>query len=223
VQYYLDAAENIPITVAPLGLDPIDPPVIQPGAPPYFVCIGTIEARKNHKLLLDLWPRLATEFGGRSPRLVLIGQRGWGSRKITDRLTNMRAAIAEYGDLPDRQMFQLLRGARALLLPSLAEGFGLPVAEALALRVPVICSDLPALRETGGDAANYLDPADAAAWHGAIVDYLADSPRRQAQITRLSAWQPPRWEDHFSIVDRLIAQLTCSRRAGEQLPPDRAG
>jgi glycosyltransferase involved in cell wall biosynthesis len=123
----------------------------------------------------------------------------------------MPGLVAEHRDMPDRQMASLLRGARALLLPLLAEGFGLPVIEALALRVPVICSDLPALRESGGDVPDYLDPSDAVAWRTAILDYLDDTPRRQAQLVRLAMRRKPRWEDHFAIVDRLIAGLPSPR------------
>jgi glycosyltransferase involved in cell wall biosynthesis len=194
------------ITVAPLG---VDPPEIcpSPTMDPYFVCIGTIEARKNHRLLLDLWQRLVTEMGDRAPRLILIGQRGFGSSDIADRLRGLSGPVTERPNLPDMAMTALLSGARALLLPSLAEGFGLPVAEALSAGVPVLCSDLPALRESGGGVPEYLEPTDIAAWHQAVVDYTADTPRRAAQMQRLVSWQPPTWAAHFAIVERVIAEL----------------
>lgn len=94
-----------------------------------------------------------------------------------------------------------------MLFPSFAEGYGLPVAEALACGVPVICSDLPALREVGGDVPEYLDPIDGIAWMAAIEAYIADpSPRRAAQMQRLRAWQCPTWPDHFAgVLDLLDA------------------
>jgi glycosyltransferase involved in cell wall biosynthesis len=92
-------------------------------------------------------------------------------------------------------------------LPSFAEGFGLPVVEALAQGVPAICSDLPALRESGSGVPDYLDPSDAAAWLAAILDYTDDSPRRRTQLARLAQWCAPRWDDHFAIVDELLAGL----------------
>jgi glycosyltransferase involved in cell wall biosynthesis len=93
------------------------------------------------------------------------------------------------------------------LLASFAEGFGLPVIEALAHGVPVLCSDLPALRESGGGVPDYLDPADPVAWHAVIVDYLADSPRRRTQLGRLALWRAPRWYEHFAVVDQLLDDL----------------
>jgi len=196
---------DIPITVAPLGLDlTTDPKRANPAEPPYFVCIGTLEARKNHAMLLDVWQRLAAEHGELAPRLMLIGRRGWGSDGLADRLAALSPLVVEQPGLSDTAMTALLRGARALLLPSLAEGFGLPVIEALAHGVPVLCSDLPALRESGGGVPDYLDPADRVAWHAAVVDYLADSPGRRAQLARLGSWRAPRWDEHFSVVDRLL-------------------
>lgn len=210
------AAGSIPLEVAPLGIDLPDTmaPDINArdstpdgGAPPYFVCIGTLEARKNHRLLLDLWQRLAADLGDRTPRLLLVGRRAFGGEAIGARVAASGGLVTEHAEMPDARMTALLRGARALLLPSFAEGFGLPVVEALGHGVPVLCSDLPALRESGGGVPDYLDPADIDAWRRAVVDYLADSPRRRDQRARLAAWRPPRWSDHFAAVERLLAGL----------------
>jgi glycosyltransferase involved in cell wall biosynthesis len=202
---------DLPVTVAPLGLD------LAVGQPetakrPYFVCLGTIEPRKNHTLLLDIWQCVVAERGEQAPRLLLVGRRGWGSGKIAARLPGLYPFVEEQPDLPDRALRPLLRGApRALLMPSFAEGFGLPVIEALAQGAPVLCSELPALRESGDGAPDYLDPADAAAWRAAILDYAIDSPRRQAQLARLGQWRAPLWEEHFAVVDQLLAKLTEAR------------
>jgi len=198
---------KIPIAVAPLGIDPSDDNTPSRFDAPHFVCIGTVEARKNHRLLLDVWEHLRTELGTRTPRLHLIGQRGFGREPLVRHLGGLHDVVTEHRGLPDTVMVTLLRGARALLLPSFAEGFGLPVAEALALGVPVLCSNLAAIRESGGGVPDYLDPHDPAAWRRAILDYTADSPRRQAQFARLADWRPPRWADHFDIVDQLVAAL----------------
>jgi glycosyltransferase involved in cell wall biosynthesis len=197
---------DIPVAVAPLGIDL--PEATQPDAGvPYFICIGTIERRKNHKLLFDVWQRLAAELGQQTPRLILIGQRGFGGEEIAGYLGTMHDIVVEHSDLPDAAMAGLLRGARALLLPSLAEGFGLPVIEALAHGVPVLCSDLPALHESGDDVPDYLDPHKEGDWRTAILDFLTDSPRQQAQLARLAQWRPPSWPEHFALVERLIAAL----------------
>jgi glycosyltransferase involved in cell wall biosynthesis len=212
------AGRDAPVLVAPLGLDlPAEP--TDPGSPldrPYFVYLGTIEARKNHLLLLNLWRQLATELGAAAPLLVLIGQRGWETENVVDMLDRspaLRGVVIEHNNLPDTEMVRLLKGARALLLPSFAEGFGFPVIEAFGVGVPAVCSDTPALRETGGAIAEYLDPLDGPGWRRAILDYTAaDSPRRAAQLERLAGWRPPRWQDHFASVDPFITETAAAPR-----------
>jgi len=217
LQPHLDRAGRAPpVLVAPFGVDlpaaPIDrdPPFDRP----YFVYVSTIEARKNHLLLLNLWRRLATELGDRAPLLVLVGQRGWETENVVDMLERcpaLRGAVIEHNAMPDGEMVRLLTGACALLLPSFAEGFGFPLIEALERGVPALCSDIPALRETGGTVPDFIDPLDGPGWHAAILDYAAPgSSRREAQLARLSFWDPPRWDHHFAIVDRFIAEVAAS-------------
>ena len=201
-----------PIAVAALGVAPPQveaPPV---ALRPYFVVLGTIEPRKNHMLLLNMWRNFATTLGPAAPRLVVVGRRGWENENVLDmleRCTALDGLVREAGMLPDREVASLLRGARALLFPSFAEGFGLPLAEALALGVPAIASDLAALREVGQQAPDYIDPLDGASWRNAVLDYARpDSPGRRAQVARLATWQPPSWDRHFAEVDRLLDRLS---------------
>jgi glycosyltransferase involved in cell wall biosynthesis len=206
-----------PIVVAPLGLSIGIPPPTGPSLPgsPYFVMIGTIEPRKNHLMILNVWRSLRIVEGSGTPRLVLIGGRGWENENIIDMLERspfLRGIVEEKPQVSDDEMVQLLRGARALLMPSFGEGYGMPVAEALALGVPALCSDTPALREVGGNVPEYIDPLDGPAWRSAILDYsAADSPRRSAQLTRLASWQPTTWEDHFQKVLALLQTLRSRR------------
>ncbi|WP_205691911.1 glycosyltransferase family 4 protein [Caulobacter soli] len=211
--YLAATGRDIPVHVAPLAPDfaPDHASRSAPDAPPYFVALGTIEPRKNHLLLLNVWRRLAQTLGPHAtPRLVLIGRRGWENENVLDLLDRcplLRMVVTEHNRLPDLEVRRLVAGARALLMPSFAEGYGLPVAEALALGTPVVASDLPALRETGGAAPDYLDPLDGPAWSQAALDYtVADSPRRRAQLTRLRGWRAPTWDDHVAGVLEFLAE-----------------
>ena len=146
--------------VAPLGCAPFASPAA-PATPaqPYFVVLGRIVPRKNHLLLLTIWRRLGPE----APRLVIVGARMPGIENVIDlleRSTALRGTVEERSRVPDAELGPLLVGARALLFPSLAEGYGMPLAEALAAGVPVLCSDLPPFREVGADVPEYLDPLD---------------------------------------------------------------
>src|SRR5580698_988440 len=96
---------------------------------PYFVILGTIEPRKNHWLLLQVWRRLVERLGDRTPRLVVIGQRGWECENAVDmleRCEELRGVVTELPACPDVELTSYLRHARALLFPSFAEGYGMP-------------------------------------------------------------------------------------------------
>jgi len=178
---------------------------------PYFLCVGTIEPRKNHLLLLNLWRAMAESMPAHAvPRLVIVGRRGWENEQVVDMLERCPALVGhveERNGCSDRALHDLLRGARALLLPSFAEGYGMPVAEALTVGTPVICSDLPALREAGGDAPDFLDPLDGPGWRAAILDHYHAGPMHAAQARRVSAWQAPTWDDHIATVCAAIEAL----------------
>jgi glycosyltransferase involved in cell wall biosynthesis len=197
-----------PVPRVPAATDTTDTVPIDP----YFICIGTIEPRKNHLLLLNIWRRMVEEGGAEPvPRLVIVGRRGWENEQVIDMLERCPALagrVEEHAGLPDRAMADLIGHARALLLPSFAEGFGMPVTEALGAGVPVVCSDLPALREAGSAVPDFLDPLDGGSWIRTIRDYAKqDSALRAAQLDRLSRWKPPGWADHVAILLDLIGKV----------------
>ena len=191
-----------PACVAPLGIDvaPVEAP--RHGG---FVALGTIEPRKNHALLLDVWETLAAE--GDPPTLHIIGRRGWLNEDLFARLDARPGGVVEHSDATDAEVSAFLSGARALLFPSFAEGYGLPLAEALALGVPVIASDLPALREVGGAAPDYLSPDDVAGWRKAIEAHAGSDAPAAAQARRRSTWRAPTWAAHFAAVDEILTSL----------------
>jgi glycosyltransferase involved in cell wall biosynthesis len=137
---------------------------------PYFIVCGAIEPRKNHVLLLHVWRQLAEERGDRTPALVVVGKRGWNSESAIALLERSRVSrhVVEVAGLPTPALKRLMDGACALLAPSLAEGFGLPVAEAIAAGVPVIASDIDAFREMPAQDATLIDPLDGLRWLEAI-------------------------------------------------------
>jgi len=201
-----------PSLVAPLGITPAGQDAAMPRmATPYFVTVGTIEGRKNHLLLLNLWAEMARSLGPLCPQLVIIGQRGWECEQAIDMIERCAAIQGHVVELPrcsDVELAAYMRGARALLFPSFVEGYGLPLVEALACGTPVIASDLGVFRELAGDIPDYLSPLDGLGWRDRILDYAEpDSPSRAAQIARLEGWTPPSWDAHFSLVDRWLAQM----------------
>ena len=208
------AAEGVDMprgVVAWLGIEPAQttntPP---PQSAAYFITVGTIEARKNHLLLLDVWKRLVRSLGHHAPQLLIVGGRGWEAEEALRNLDDLGALnghVREISACSDRELKGLLRGARALLMPSFVEGFGLPVMEALSQGTPVIASDLPVYREIVGDIPTYLDPTNPAQWEEIVRSFCGDGPERDRQLDRMATYKAPRWDDHFRIVDRWLTQL----------------
>jgi len=150
-----------------------------PGLPErYLVSVATLEPRKGLDVLLAALDRL----GAAAPPLVVVGQPGWGGVRVE------RPGVHVLGRIPDADLGVVLRRATALVMPSRAEGFGLPVAEAMALGTPVICSDVPALAEVADGAAVLVRSGDAVALADAIRDVTADDALlqklRDAGLTR---------------------------------------
>lgn len=204
---------SMPPAVAALlapGMSGISPG-IRPMASPYFVILGTIEPRKNHWMLLHLWRGLVERLGEAAPRLVVIGQRGWECENVVDmleRCERLTGFVIEKSGCPDTELVTYLCHAQALLFPSFAEGYGIPLVEALALGVPVIASDLPVFREVAGEIPEYIDPLDGKRWSELVSDYAnPDSRLRAAQLDRMGGFKAPTWADHFARVDALLDRL----------------
>lgn len=206
--------ENLPVPpvlVAALGHNL--PPPADAALPaglrlPYFVALGTIEPRKNHLLLLSLWRQMAKNNSDSIPQLVVLGRRGWECEQVVDMLERCEAIhphLLEVNDASDEQVVSLLKGARALLMPSFAEGFGMPVQEALAVGTPVISSPLPAIKEFAGDIPDYAAPHDGARWMELIEDYGRDNSQlRAAQLERLKRFKDTSWPEHFTLVEEFL-------------------
>jgi glycosyltransferase involved in cell wall biosynthesis len=192
------------VEAAPLGIDTPAPADAARRDRPYFLMVGTIEPRKNHLLLLHIWRQMAQEGPTATiPELLLVGRRGWENEQVVDlleRAPGIRPHVRELGAVPERELAALYRGAQALLMPSFAEGFGLPVAEALSVGTPVLASNIPAHREVAGAAARYLSPIDGEGWMSAIRE-MASAPRGAPGTNEpAAAWQAPNWDRHLDIV-----------------------
>jgi glycosyltransferase involved in cell wall biosynthesis len=134
----------------------------------YLLHVGTIEPRKNLDRLLEALHRLRA--GGEDVRLVIVGSKGWLYHSFFQRLEELALgdAVALTGYVPDADLPAVYSGARLAVTPSLYEGFGLPILEAMACGTPVVCSHTSSLPEVGGDAACYFDPTDVAAMTDAL-------------------------------------------------------
>jgi glycosyltransferase involved in cell wall biosynthesis len=172
-----------------LGLDAELIEVIYPGVPEvyfgaqarpseksYVLYVGAIEPRKNVDTLLDAWEsfRLRDDFD-----LVLAGASGWAGEKTLARLAAKPRGVRYLGYVPEDELPGLTAGASAFVYPSLYEGFGFPVAQAMAAGVPVITSNTSCLPEVAGAGALLVDPRSASELQGAMEALLISAELRQ--------------------------------------------
>ena len=200
-----------PVHVAHLGLEPaFSAGEAFAASRPYFVHVGTIEARKNLALLLTLWRRLEERLGDQTPSLVLVGRYGWENEAVLDHLErspNLRGVVHQASNLSDTLLARLMRGARAVLAPSSVEGFDLPAVEARAMGLALIASDIPPHRELTPEA-ELIDPLDGLGWLAAIERATLSQP------TVFEHRPAPSWPAHFDIVARAIGLEPTSPLAG---------
>ena len=162
----------------------------------YFLCVGTLEPRKNLTLALRAHARLPETVRQRFP-LLIAGMAGWQRDQFNDELRASLAAgqVCLLGYLPDEDLAQLLAGARALVFPSLYEGFGLPVLEAMASGTPVILTRHSAMPEVAADAGNYIDSDNPDTLRDAMNRLIDDPAHWQAsreaglQRAKLFSWE----------------------------------
>jgi glycosyltransferase involved in cell wall biosynthesis len=150
----------------------------------YVLSVGTLEPRKNLALAAEAARRAGVE-------LRVAGARGWGGVELD--------GVRWLGEVPDDELARLYRGARALVYPSLYEGFGVPILEAMASGTPVVTSEGGATEETAGGAAVLVDPRDAAS----IADGLqrAEARRDELRASGLARAAAFTWDD---VAERTI-------------------
>lgn len=175
--------------------------------------VGTIEGRKNHWLILNVWRDLIELLGEKCPKLILVGKRGWECEQVfamLDRSVQLRDYVIELGGCDDEQLLYLLSRTQALLFPSNVEGFGLPLIEALAMQVPVIASNIPVFNEISFNVVELLSPIDGIAWRNKIIEYMSpDIEIRLRKLLQIAQAQErlPTWEKHFEVIAPIVQEI----------------
>jgi alpha-1,3-rhamnosyl/mannosyltransferase len=146
----------------------------QPG---FVLAVGTLEPRKNLPRLVDAYRALDAELQARHP-LVVVGALGWETGETLTALRSLGERCTMLGFVSDAALIELYRRCAVFCYPSLGEGYGLPVLEAMAAGAPVITSNVSSLPEVGGGAAEYVDPLDLASIAGALRRVLSEESRR---------------------------------------------
>jgi glycosyltransferase involved in cell wall biosynthesis len=159
----------------------------------YLICVGTLQPRKNLTGLLNAFAVLVRQ--GRDVHLVIVGKKGWLYKPLFEhvRQLSLEECVHFTGYVPQQDLPGLISGARAFVLPSLYEGFGLPILEAMACGTAVVCSEVGSLPEVAGDAAILVNPHDTTQLVQALFRVLDDDQLRSEleqkglrQVTRFS-------------------------------------
>lgn len=153
---------------------------------PYWIHLGTLEPRKNLKRLVEAYARLRARHA--VPRLVLAGGEGWMFGPVLETIARLglEKDVIRTGYLPREDAVALLRGARGCVYPSLYEGFGLPVLEAMAARVPVLTSNVSSLPEVIGDTGILVEPENEGSLDAGLEQLLLDRGTEGARVE--AAW-----------------------------------
>ena len=200
--------DNVPSATA----EEVSPAVKAICQEPFILFVSTIERRKNHEVLYRAYHLLCSQ-GQRAalPKLLFVGMQGWGVSELMkdielDPLTH--GLIVRLNHVNDAELRALYEAARFCVFPSLYQGWGLPVGEALSLGKAIICSDRGSLPEVGGAAVIYVNPWDPKAWADEIYRMATDSDFRsnlEAKVRK--GYQPRKWSDAAISVKKAIESL----------------
>ena len=200
---------TVPLPVAPLFLEKFERDE-ELASHNYFVVCGALQPRKNHVLLINVWRELVRRRGPHAPKLVVVGSTGWGGEPIRHLVTRCREIedhliFAE--DLSSPALRSIMSHAKGVLMASHAEGYGLPIIEALCVRTPVVVSDIPAHHDVAGDYGIYRHPIDGLGWLAAVESLTDDTEDARAARQRTLTYRPPTWPNYFAKIENFLSQL----------------
>ena len=171
---------------------------------PYVLCVGTIEIRKNHKIILDAFETKLYKYG---IQLIFAGRIGWMVDNLLARIANQAQKNKQFyflENLNDASIDYLYENAFLTVSASFVEGFGLPLIESIMRGTPVIASDIPVFREVGGEYCDYFNPEDV---NDLIqkVEYLLNNPEIYAEKKKsLSSYKPMTWDESEELFSQQL-------------------
>ena len=177
---------------------------------PYVVAVGTLEPRKNLVRLMEAYAGLPAQLR-EGHRLVLVGATGWSASETLAMAERLGPSMMRLGHVSDSDLVALYQGAALFAYPSLHEGFGLPILEAMASGTAVLTSNVSSMPEVAGDAAIYCDPRDTSSIRAALLSGLTDAALRSkleaAARARAAEFS---WDRHAREVLQIVQRAGSS-------------
>lgn len=171
----------------------------------FLLCVGTIEARKNHTLLYYAY-KLAHTQGTELPKIVIVGRKGWLADNIYEIIKldpEIKDKFVVLEGIADEELSWLYDNALLTVYPSFYEGWGLPIAESIAHGTPCICSNTSSMPEIAGELITYFSPYSADECLNTIVSTLGDKELASAR-KKIKKYKPTSWDDTFRQVEGYI-------------------
>ena len=214
---HIDSTKQKPVHVIPLGgnfskekqidethIRPMIRKIVQDRK--YLLTVGTIEPRKNHRILLEAYERGLKE---QVFSIVIVGFQGWNVEELLSQIKNhpdYQDGIFYPEDVNDDELQYLYRHCFALVFPSLIEGYGLPIMEAMVKGVTVVAADTPINRETGGDCAVYYQKESADELTRTVIELANDNCKADMIKEKMKTFSPPTWENCGKQFYELLIQ-----------------
>lgn len=174
----------------------------------YILCVGTIEARKNHALLYYTY-KLAIARGITLPKLLIVGRRGWKTEDVYDYITNdpeTKEHLIPLLDISDEELSWLYNNSLFTIYPSLYEGWGMPIAESIMRGVPCLASNTSSMTEVAPGYADYFTPTSTDELLNGIMDMLHPGMlEKKREFIR--TYNPTSWDDSFKQVQKYMENL----------------
>lgn len=178
----------------------------------YILCLGTVEARKNHTLLYYVY-KLAKQRGIKLPKLVIVGRRGWRTDDIFNIISDdpdTKDDMIFVLDASDEELSWLFSNCTFTIYPSFYEGWGIPIAESIAHGKPCISSNTSSMVEVAGDLIDYFSPLSTDECLNAITKLLSKEELKKA-TSRIEQYKVTSWDDSYSQANSAIMDLYVSK------------
>ncbi len=190
---------------------------------PFVLCVGTLEPRKNHALLFQVWRRLVAKHGAEAvPKLVLVGRVGWYMEDFMRHLKvtgYVEKRVVHLQGVTNAELSQLYDSCLFTAFPSFSEGWGLPITESLARGKVCVCSNVTSMPEAGGEHALYIDPYDTSAAYDLIDTLIYDGETLAREGAKLATFHPPTWAEASEGLRAQFAELVPQLAALPPVPP----